>query len=189
MADHTMCSCGDPTAHTIARRVTADGIGVLLWDDGGVSGVLGYRLQGVPMRRPRNAESHSLALRAGRLFMDELCLWKANELGMLYAACESVAKRSGTPGDVRAEVQRRQEPVLRPEWVTLSADRDGRPTERVWRLPRLRWPGTVVWDHVSHPRGRYELAREIQRSGTFTTSGIHFARLRDLCAHLLTEPS
>lgn len=184
-----LCTCGDAASHVVARRLTADGVAVCLWDDGAVTGRLGYAIDGVPIVRPRGAEGRARALRAGRLLMGEVVIHDASEVGALYAACRWVAERGGLPGDVRRRLADQQRVTLRPVWTVLSADRNGRPTLRVWRLPRLRWPGMAVWDACTSGRGgRYELAYEIQRSGTYESSGLRFATLAALAAHLL-EPS
>ena len=43
-----MCTCGTTDTHEIARRQTADGIGVVLWSDGAITGRLGVALHGIP---------------------------------------------------------------------------------------------------------------------------------------------
>ena len=40
------CSCGEHKSHVIAERLTADGIRVCLWDDGALTGAMGYKLRG-----------------------------------------------------------------------------------------------------------------------------------------------
>lgn len=183
-----VCSCGEGRAHEVARRRTADGVSVLLWSDGQVTGRLGYRIEGVPMVRPRSAEGRALAMRAGRLLMGEVCVHDAADLGALYEACRWVARRGGLPGDVRRRVRDARRPAIRPVWTVLSADRDGRPTSRVWRLPRMRWPGLAVWDNCapnSGGRGRYELTQVVRGSrDTYESTGFFFADLRELAAHL-----
>lgn len=168
----------------VARRTTVDSFPVVLWSDGAVTGVFGHALPGVPVTRPRTAESRDSALRAGWLFMGEVELYEKTELPALYAACRQVAKRGGDPGDVRALLARDARPTLRPMWAVTSADRDGRATERVWRLPRLMWPGLVVWDHVSHGRsGRYEVTT-VDQKGVCMTTGMFFPTLDTLSAYL-----
>lgn len=170
----------------IARRVTADGVHVLLWDDGAITGRLGYQIDGVTLVRPRSSEARARALRAGWLLLGECELYDAGELGALYEACRWSAERDGLPGTVRARLADQQRVVLRPVWTVISTDRDGRPTERVWRLPRLRWPGLAVWDFINHGRGgRYAIMRSmVGAPDTFEDTGLRFATLADLSAYL-----
>ena len=100
------CSCGTSTPHVIARRMTADGIGVVLHHDGAVTGRFGSGLAGVPVVRPRTSEARDLALRAGWIFADEVCLYDYSELGALYAACRWAAAHDGLPGTVRDRMAR-----------------------------------------------------------------------------------
>lgn len=181
------CSCGETRAHVIARRRTADFLDVELWSDGPVTSRFGHALPGVPIARPRSASSLALALCAGWLFVGEVEIHDTDDLGDLYAACKWAAARDGLPGTVRARLAEMRTPRLTPVWTVLRTDRDGRPTERVWRLPRMRWPGTVVWDHVSvGARGRrYEIFYEVSGSdGTYTSSGLRFRTLDEVSAHL-----
>lgn len=181
------CTCGEPHPHQIARRLTADGIAVVAWSDGSVTGRFGA-LDGVPVRRPRTVAASQLARSAAWLLLGEACLYDADELPRLYAACEKVARRGGLPGDVRAEMRRVRVPPL--AWTVAATDRDGTPTERYARLPRLRWPGLVVLDFCGgqgSSRGRYVLARETGRSGTVMPTGFAFTTLEALWAHLATD--
>lgn len=180
------CACGETSAHEVSNRKTADGTGVVLWSDGAVTGRMGLKLPGVPMVRPRTETGASVALAAGWLLMGEIGLYDLDEVPGLYGACRWAATRNGTPGDVRARANRR--PPLRPSWVVVQADRDGTPTERVWRLPRLLWPGLVVWDHVhrgARRGGRYEVF-SVDRDNVCMTTGCAFDRLSELAAHLET---
>lgn len=182
------CTCGDAEPHTISRRVTADGYHVLLHDQGGITGAMGYTIRGVPYSRPRTAEGVALALRAGRLFMGEVCLYDIAELPALYAAARKVAARYGLPGDLRAEMARGREPHILLQWQVMHTDRDGKPTVRIARLPRLRWPGTYVW----HESGRYEVMRQLgalrsAADAALTTTGFAFATQRELFAWLLSD--
>ena len=63
------------------------GIGVVVWSDGAITGRLGVALRGVPVARPRTPEARTAALRAAWMFADEACLYDADEIGALYAAC------------------------------------------------------------------------------------------------------
>jgi len=165
------------------RRNTADGITVCLWSDGGVTGLLGVRLRGVPAR-PRRAD----ALEVGRLFLGEACLVSQSELADLYVAAKKARKIDSLPGTVRrlfSESRRPRRPVL--SWRVLETARDGKPQQRVAVLPRLRWPGLAVWDYCGgrgSSRGRYELVREVARDGCYESHGFRFRNLADMWAHL-----
>jgi len=190
------CSCGEHKPHTIAERLTADGVRVCLWDDGAVTGALGYKLRDVPMRRPRTDEARQSARKAGRLLLGECCLWDAAELGELYAACVKAAAIDNMPGTVRRLVREaRAKPVrLALRWVVTHTDARGTPIERTVRLPRLRWPGLHVFDFCGGPgsaRGRYVLFEERMSSAPGVRSGLAlyqtgfaFRTLTDLWAHL-----
>lgn len=168
--------------HVIARRSTYDGKHVLLWDDGSLTWALGYSIKG--SAHPRTEKQRETALRAGWLVMGEVSLYEADEVPDLIKAARWVAQRSGDPGDVRKRFHEKTSPRLIPQWTVLETDRDGRPTLRVWRLPRLRYPGTAIWDE----RGRYEIMYEIDRSGTYRPSGLRAASLREIVS-MLPEPS
>jgi hypothetical protein len=170
-------------------RQTADGITIDLWDDGAVTGALGYRLRGVPVRRPLTPEAQHRARTAGLLLLGEVCLWKREDVPDLYRAAERAARLDGLPGTVRRLMRetRNAPPAIALHWTVVAADRNGRPLERVCRLPRLWWPGYVVFDFcgsVGSARGRYVLMEDKQRNGTCTQTGFAFGTLRDLRAHL-----
>ena len=183
------CICGDAEAHTISRRTTADGYHVLLHEQGSITGAMGYAIRGVPCARPRTPDGVAVALRVGALLMGEVCLYDLAELPALYAAARKVAARYGLPGDLRAEMAREREPHVLLRWQVMHADRDGRPTVRIARLPRLRWPGTYVW----HESGRYEVMRQLSAlhgsaaDAALTTTGFAFATQRELFAWLLSD--
>lgn len=190
-----ICSCGNPSDHVVMRRRTFDGIDVYLWDDGAVTGALGYGLRGVPVRRPTGAAIRR-ALVAGRLLLGELCIWRAAELGDLYAAARRAADIDGLPGTMRRIMRERRAKADAPatpllSWAVVATDRDGKPTERVARLPRIRWPGLAVWDFCGGPgssRGRYVLMSRIAGAGTgdetYKDTGLAFSRLDRMWAHL-----
>lgn len=159
------------TTTRAATGTTADGHTVILWDDGLITGLLGFKIPGVPWRRD---------LETGFRFMGEVCLFDTDELGALYKA----ARRGGLPGDVRARAHQILNPPPKPTWEVTSANRDGRPTERFWRLPRLLYGGLVVWDHCGHRRGPRYSVWKIDRSGVCTPTGCAFRTLRDLGAYL-----
>jgi hypothetical protein len=179
------CGCGEQRSHIVARRHTADGVFVALWDDGALTGALAHALPGVRLARPRSRAGARAALAAGWLFVGEVEIHDAAELPALYDACRRVAERGGRPGDVRARLAALERPKITPIWTVLATDRNGRPTERVWRLPRLRWPGLAVWDRMHGER--YELNQCIdRRRDVFAPTGIRFATLAELAAHLDT---
>lgn len=170
------CSCGDTASHVVMRRATADGKHVLLWDDGSLTWALGYAIRGCG--RPRTAAQIELALRAGRLALGDVCLYTADKVSDLVKAARWTAARGGFPGDMRRRYAEITAPKgLRPTWTVLSADRDGRPTCRVWRLPRLGWGDLAVW----HERGLYEVVREVARgSGAYESTGFYASTLREV---------
>lgn len=190
------CTCGETEPHTIAKRRTADGITVMLWSDGAVTGAFGGRFPGLPVRRPRTVEGANKARRVGRLFLGEVEIYDEAELGELYAAAERASRADGLPGTVRrlfAERRDRPAPITL-AWVVTETDRDGRPTERQARLPRLRWPGYHVIDFCGGPgsaQGRYVLFHEdhsspygVRLSQPSLRRGCAFRRLADLWTHL-----
>lgn len=194
-----MCTCGDPNPHRIARRETFDGARVVLWDNGAVTSDSpgGFAIPGVPIARPRTPEARELALTAGWLFMGECEIFERDELPALYAACRFVADRGGLPGDVRARVRQMQRAKISPVWTVTATDRDGRPTAREWRLPRLRWPGLAVIDRMSGDRYEVvsvERVTALGRDGHVVTdeigatTGIRFATLDALAEHLHSIP-
>jgi len=162
------CTCGEAHPHEVMRRHTADGISVHLESDGKVIGLFGRSLAGVPVRRPRTAESQRRALKAGRLLLNALGFYDAKELGALYAdACEA-ARRGVEIRDVQRE-RKEAKPAPPPlNWSTVHADRDGKPTERHARLPRLMWPDLAVADYCGgsgSKNGRYVLLRRDTAEG------------------------
>jgi hypothetical protein len=181
------CSCGESAPHVIANRATADGISVQIWHDGCVTGRFGRALPGVPCVRPRTPEAVERERAAARLLCDDLSLYDLAELPRLYAACRRVAARGGDRKALYAVLAEGTKPSIPFSWVAYATDRDGKPTVRVARLDRIRWPGLVVW----HERGRYELMA--LRRGTalgarsheaLEATGFSFGSQRELCAHL-----
>lgn len=183
-----MCTCGEIKPHVIMRRNTFDGLEVCLWDDGAVTGALGTGLSGVPVRRPRTPEQTHRARVAGRLMLGEISIRERADLPDLYRASEKAAKLDAMPGTVRRLFAAAQKPATpRLVWTVLHADTRGQPTERVCRLPRMWWPGYVVFDFcgsVGSSRGRYVLMQDKRRDGTCTLTGFSFPTLRALGAHL-----
>lgn len=150
----TDCPCGDHGTHVVARRRTADGIGIALWSNATITGFFGHALKGLPTR---SAPSDASARRdAMWLFAGEVGLYDLEECAVLYKAALTVARRGGLPGDVRAEFARLSEPKIRFAWVTTATDRDGRWTEQTARLDRMRWPGVII----GRTRAGYEVLYE-----------------------------
>jgi len=90
--------------------------------------------------------------------------------------------------DAKAVLEEAKPPVpkLKPIWEVVSADRDGKPTERYWKLDRIRWPGLVVWDHGKSGRGgRYEVS-SISHGGVVEGQGFRFRNMRQVAEHLAT---
>ena len=177
-------------AEIIARRTTFDSKVVTLWSDGDLTFALGRGIPG--LRFPRSA----LGLRAGWLVMGEVELYDASEVAMLAKAALESAKRGELPGELRARLRskirkERQSGEaesgksrglgLVPIWAVLETDRDGKPTLRVWKLPRLIYGGLAVW----HERGTFEIMREAPpRSGTYAPTGFKRKTLREVVALL-----
>lgn len=180
------CTCGEPSPHVVMRRSSADGTHLLLWCDGAVTGALGYRLPGCAMVRPRSSAGVALALKAGRLMLGEACLWADTDLPALQRAAARAARTDGLPGTVRRLM--RASPALRPAWQVLATDRDGRWRERVWVLPRLRWPGTAVFQH--RRGGEYQVWYRLTGDPydrTYRPGGPAFRTLAGLLAFLLED--
>lgn len=179
----------------LARRKTFDGKAIMLWSDGSLTWALGSVIKGSP--NARTAAGIEEAVRAGWLVLGEVEVHDADDVSRLIGAARKVVHRAsvhGTqanPGDVRAELFKAA--PLKPHWTTLEADRDGKPTVRVWRLPRMSHPGLAVWDGLRNAsRGRYEVMMEAragglgQRSGggTYVTTGVRFHDLATLAKYL-----
>lgn len=149
---------------------------MILWDDGELTWALGYSIQG--SARPRTPQQAEAARRAGWLVLGEVSLYTAQEVPDLIRAARWVAERSGLPGDVRRRYRDITAPKgLRAEWTVIRADRDGRATVRVWRLPRLMWPGLIVW----HERGQYSILRETQRgTEAYEDTGFRASTIREI---------
>lgn len=156
----------------IAMKRTSDGVIVHLWPDGAITWALGVYIKGSP--RPRTDEAREIALRAGWLVMGEVEIYDASEVPDLIAAARWTAARGGNPGMLRARLHAPAR--LMPYWVTIETDRSGAPVVQTWRLPRMRWPGLVVWREHSE----YSVLREIGRTGTHNTTGFKARNLKDL---------
>jgi hypothetical protein len=95
MSATALCSCNATEPHEVARRRTGDGITVVLWSDGGVSGAMGRPVWG---DAARTIQRNKVYMRAGWLLVDEVCLYDASEVRRLVKvsrrACE---QRRETP--------------------------------------------------------------------------------------------
>lgn len=169
----------------IARRTTFDGKAISLWNDGSLTWGRWNVIKGSP--RAQTAAQIEEALRAGWLVLGEVEIHDADDVPRLIGAARKVARRGGLPGDVRREFWK--DAPLKPQWQVQEADRDGRPTVRVWRLPRMTHPGMVIWDEVRGSHGsRYRVMTEImergRRSGTLADTGVRFKDLASLGKYL-----
>jgi hypothetical protein len=173
----------------ISRGVTADGKHIILWADGSLTWALGYAIRGAWMK-PKPAKQEE-ARRAGWLLLGDAVLYDAAEIPDLVKAARWAVARDATPGAMRQRFKtlRQPKPILKPVWITTRADRNGKPTERWWRLPRLgSLSGTAVLDNCSTGRrGRYEIAYLVGKNGndeTYRDSGISFATLGETITFL-----
>jgi len=166
--------------HWIAFRKTAQGTVIHLWPDGAITWALGLYVKGSP--HARTDAQIAEARTAGWLVMGEVELYDDDEVPALIKAARWAAARGLDPGAMRAHLHRPT--VLRPVWEVVEADRDGNPRVRVWKLPRLRWPGLSVWSDGA----TYSIWREISGGrGTYGPTGIEFSNLAELSAHLLSD--
>jgi len=177
-----MCSCGDPESHVIARRRTAQGTAVWLFDDGALAS-WADALPGVPVARPRTPEGRRLTLDAGWLFVGEVEVYDDHELAALYVAAKRIAKRGGTPGDLRAETARELEPKITFHWNDEG-------DYRTCVLPRIEWPGMAV----RHERGVYEVMHWRHTGAAvacpgmaWMPSGFRFRTIEELTKFLNTQ--
>lgn len=179
-----MCSCGQLTPHAILSRQTSDGETITLYSTGVFSG----RWPGLPVRAPTPADL-PFRLKAGRMFLGDLCLYSSEEVGAVWKAAVKAARGDGLPGTLRRLYRVANTPRLPLHWQITAADRQGRPTERQARLSALRWPGLAVFDFCGGPgssRGRYQVF-SVQGETAFPT-GMCFSRLKDLQAYLEDLP-
>ncbi len=185
------CSCGDRSTHVVARRRTADDVGIALWSDATITHYFGHAIKGLPARKP--ATDAQVRIGAAWLFAGEVGMYDLDECALLYKAALTIARRGGDPGDVRAEFARLAEPKIRFAWVTTETDRGGRWAAQTARLDRMRWPGVVV----GRTRDGYELLYEkrltrlTHDSRTIVvvvheTSGFRFGDQRALTKFLLS---
>lgn len=177
-----MCMCGETKDHIIARRSTADGKHVALWSTGELTWALGFLVRG--SARPRTDEQRERALAAGWRVMAEVELYDADEVSALVRAARWACDHGKDRRTMLSRLNAR--PSIKPVWTVLEADREGKALVRVWRLPRLSHPGLVVWDEArgAGSRGRYQVMREIGRSGTVAPTGFQFHSLAKLGEYL-----
>ncbi len=174
-----------PKPEIIARRKTSDDKAVSLWNDGSLTWGAWNAVKGSPNART-DAQIRE-ALKAGWLVIGEIELYDADEVPRLIEVARKVSRRGGLPGDLRREFAKSR--PLRPHWQVQEADREGRPTVRVWRLPRLSHPGVVIWDEARGSHGkRYRVMTEIvergRPSGTLADTGVRFKDLTSLGGYL-----
>ncbi len=177
------CSCGlhcrGAEAHVVACRTTDDGITIKLWSDGCItSGINTIVAQGA-----RTDAAVDIYLRAGRMVMDWISVYDFNDVRPMVDAARWAAKRGLDHSAMRARMNRAE--PLRPVWTTTQTDRDGKPTEQWWVLPRMRWPGLAVF----RSGGEYLLMQRHGRSDTYSPTGFRFSNLEKLAAHLRSEGS
>lgn len=182
----TPCPCGEPHPHPIATRRSYDNVRVDL-DSDGTLWIGSQRSSTSGAAGVRTDASLDRARRVGRLLMDNACILEAAEITALYRRGRTLARPPETLRELRETCEPKGPPV-KLVWSVVSADRDGRPTERVCSLPRLRWPGLVVFDFCGGPGssgGRYRLFRRVPTApDTTMDTGFAFARLADLWDHL-----
>lgn len=169
----------------IARRQTSDGKSVLLWNDGTLTWGMYDSIKGSP--RARTDSQIREALDAGWLVVGEIALYEADEVPRLIEVARKVARRGGSTSDLRSEFAKAA--PLKPHWIVQEVDREGRPTVRVWRLPRISHPGVVIWDEIRGSHGaRYRVMTEIMErgrgSGTLADTGVRFKDLTSLSKYL-----
>jgi len=185
----TPCPCGDPHPHTIATRRTYDNVRVDLDSDGTLW--IGNQRTSTSGAAPvRTDAALERARKVGRLLMDNACILEAAEVTDLYRRGRALSTVPETLRELRAALDR--PPVRTLVWTVLSADRDGTPTERVCSLPRMFWPGMVVFDFCGGPGsagGRYRVFRRIpnrggERDAAVEDTGFAFRRLAELWGYL-----
>ena len=174
-----------PKSEIIARRKTSDDKTVSLWNDGSLTWGAWNVIKGSPS--PRTDAQIREALDAGWLVMGEIELYDADDVPRLIEVARKVARRGVSAGDLRREFAK--DAPLKPKWQVQETDRQGRPTVRVWRLPRLSHPGMVIWDEVRGSHGaRYRVMTEIiergRPSGTLSDTGVRFKDLTSLSKYL-----
>lgn len=190
----TGCSCGELHPHTIMTRRTYDNRRVDLDSDGSlwIDSQRSPDLGAAPVRSDAAIER---ARAVGWLVMGYACILDAAEVSDLYRRGRALPRAPGSMRDLQAALAPKPGAPVSLFWTVMSADRDGKPTERVCSLPRMRWPGLVVFDFCGGPGssgGRYRLFRKVpnkagERDAAVADTGWAFRRLADLWAHLAQE--
>lgn len=178
----TKTTSAAPKDEIIARRKTYDDKAIALWSDGSLTwGGIGRTIEGSP--NAKTPAAREAALKAGWLVLGEVEVYDAEDVPRLIKAARKVAAKNGLPGDLRREFWK--DVPLRPHWETYQTDRDGKPTIRTWRLPRMSHPGLVVWDRVTGAK-RYEVMHTLSGRGssTLATTGVRFDTLPELAKYL-----
>lgn len=184
----------------IARRLTSDGKAVELYDDGSLTGAMGFAIKGSWFNpKPKNRER---ALRAGWLVLGDVEFYSRSELPNLVKAARWAADRDGLPGTMRDRYAKltgvASKPglsagapspvsvnVMKPQWVVVRADARGKPTERVWEMHRMSpWSGHAVF----HERGKYWLMRASRRDGVYDHRVNEFRSQRELLRWMAENP-
>lgn len=171
-----------PKDEIIARRKTYDDKAIALWSDGSLTwGGIGRTIEGSPNAKTPAAKD--AALKAGWLVLGEVEVYDAEDVPRLIKVARKIAAKNGLPGDVRHEFWK--DAPLKPHWETYQTDRNGKPTIRTWRLPRVSHPGLVVWDRVTGAK-RYEVMHTLSGRGssTLATTGVRFDTLPELAKYL-----
>jgi hypothetical protein len=169
------------------ERRTEDGRLIELSSDGAMAVTWARSYVAGPMR---TSEGQERALKVGRVILAWAETMPEDEIADLYRRGRKLDPAPDSLADLRKRLEGAAKlPPL--AWRTTSADRQGRPTERYARLPRLRWPGMWVLDTCGGPgssRGRYQLMAQIgaKASGDVTVKpmGLAFKTLAELWAHL-----
>lgn len=175
-------------AQPIGRAKTHDDKSLVLWSDGSLTwGYAGTIVQGSP--RATTPAQIEAGRDAGWLVLGDAPIYDAAEIpALVKAAREAVARGQRLPGAVRERFAagEKRGRRLTPSWTVIQTDRDGRPRVRAWVLPRMLYGGMAVWDEQTGTgaRGRYQVMREIGRTGTYEPTGFQFDDLDALSEHL-----
>lgn len=182
------CTCGEAHPHVVMERRTEDGKLIELSSDGAMAVTWARSYIAGPMR---TAEGQERALKVGRAILSWAETMPEDEIADLYRRGRKLDPAPDSLADLRKRLEGAAKlPLL--AWRVTGADRQGRPTERHARLPRLRWPGMWVLDTCGGPgssRGRYHLLAVVGANAagdvTLSATGLEFRTLAALWAHLL----
>lgn len=86
------CTCGNPETHVMKRGRTADGMRIVLWDDGLITTALGGLLPKVGVAR--STAGMEADLWAGWAVMGELSLLEFSELPRAVRAARALARKA-----------------------------------------------------------------------------------------------